>query len=307
MTAGNSSISVVIPVYNGERFVAEAIRSALGQTVTPQEIIVVDDASTDRTGEIIRQEFAPQLERGAVRYARNERNRERSFSRNEGVRLARGEYVFFLDYDDLWEPDYLETVMGVLGRDGADLVYSFPRTFVDEQGRIIRSTTKRISADTAELVFASQVGYPSATALKRDSFPGYAEDCILREDWEIFLRAQLSGLRIRILDRDQVRMRAHGERSSRSAKFWRSTLRVHEQYRARIPLQYRGLFLYHVADICLRYGDLRRGWRLTLQSLMGGALPDLRMVHRLLTRGMRLDRFVSLAAERRRLLEGDTP
>ncbi|HEX9078191.1 MAG TPA: glycosyltransferase, partial [Desulfuromonadaceae bacterium] len=169
MTATRSAISVVIPVYNGQRFVAEAVRSALAQTLAPSEIIVVDDASTDRTGEVIRQEFAPQLESGVVRYARNGRNRERSFSRNEGVRLARGEYVFFLDYDDLWEPDYVETVMAVLGRDGTDLVYSFPRTFVDEEGRVIRNSAKRISADAAELVFASQVGYPSATAMRRDA------------------------------------------------------------------------------------------------------------------------------------------
>ncbi|HEX9080618.1 MAG TPA: hypothetical protein VF795_13565, partial [Desulfuromonadaceae bacterium] len=112
---------------------------------------------------------------------------------------------------------------------------------------------------------------------------------------------------IRILDRDQVKMRAHGERSSRSAKFWRSTLRVHDQYQTRIPLQYRGIFLYHVADICLRYGDLPRGWRLTLRALLGGTPPDPRMVHRLLTRGLRLDRFWSLAAERRRLMGEDTP
>jgi glycosyltransferase involved in cell wall biosynthesis len=294
-------------VYNGERFVVEAVRSALGQTYPPLEVIVVDDASTDRTGKLIQQEFAPQIISGAVHYVRNERNMERSFSRNEGVRLARGLYVFFLDYDDLWKPAYLETVMEVLGQDGVDLVYSFPRTFIDERGQVLRSTAKWISADAAELVFASQVGYPSATAIKRKSFPGYAGECILREDWEIFLKAQLAGLRITVLDHDQVRMRAHGGRSSRNVKFWRSTLWVHEHYQARIPRNYRGRFFYHVADVCLRYGDLPRGWRLGMQALMAGTLPDLRMVHRFLTRGVRLDRYFSLAAERRKLVGGDAP
>lgn len=292
-------------MYNGERFVLEAVYSALGQTLQPLEIIVVDDASTDLTGEIIRHEFKRQIESGIVRYARNESNRERSCSRNEGVRLAQGQYVFFLDYDDLWEPDYLGTVMETLVQEEADLAYSFPRTFVDEHGQIIRNSAKKISSDAAELVFASQVGYPSATAIKRKSFPGYAEECILREDWEIFLRAQLAGLRITIMDRNQVRMRAHGGRSSRSTKFWRSTLWVLEQYQARIPSTYRSNFLFHVADVCLRYGDLPRGWRLSMQAIMAGSFPDMRMLHRLLTRGLRLDRYFSLAAERRSLAGED--
>jgi|GEM_PF-288503 len=302
-----STASVIIPVYNGERFVAEAIRCALGQTHAPLEVIVIDDASSDRTGETVTGGFAHELAHGRLRYERNEQNRERSFSRNRAAELASGDYLFFLDHDDLWDKSYIATVVDTFEQTLCDVVYSFPRTFIDEEGSVIRHSAKRISPDSAELIFASQVGYPSATAFRRSAFPGYTEDCILREDWEIFLRGYLSGQRISILDSNLVKMRAHGGRTSKSVKFWRSTLRVHEQYQARIPHRYRGPFLYHVADICLRYGDLPRGWRLSMQALVNGALPDLRMVHRLLTRGMRLDRYFSLAAERRKLVEENMP
>lgn len=294
----SNAISVIIPVYNGEQFVVEAIQCALDQTLKPLEIIVVDDASTDRTAALVLEGFAVHIASGQVRYVQNERNSERSFSRNEGCRVARGDLVFFLDYDDLWKAEYLETVAAEFSDDSVDVVYSFPRTFIDEQQRLLRCSNKSISNDVAVLVFSSQVGYPTATAMRREKFPGYAEYCILREDWEIFLRMQLSDAHIKVLDLNQVLMRAHGGRTSKSVKFWWSTLQVYKHYQNSIPPAYNGLFLYHVADICMRYGDLMQGWKLVFRAIFKGYLPDGRILHRLLTRGVRWDRYFSLASAR---------
>lgn len=279
---------------------ADAIRCALTQTHEPLEVIVIDDASSDGTSTVVSTAFAAELADGRLRYECNECNRERSYSRNKGVALASGQYVCFLDHDDLWDREYLASVMEAFARTGCDVVYSFPRTVINEDGKEIRCSSKRISTDNAALIFSSQVGYPSATAFRRAAFPGYIDGCILREDWEIFLRGALAGLQICILDNNLVRIRAHAGRTSRSVKFWSSTLQVYARYQARVPRPYRGLFLFHVADTCLRYGDLPRGWGLSLQALMGGALPDIRMLQRLFTRGLRLDRWLTLAAERRR-------
>lgn len=90
-------ISVVIPVYNGEKTIARAIRSALAQE-TEKEIIVVDDCSTDDTAAVM-ESFAKEKQ---VRYCRNEKNLGVAQARNRGVMLARGEYVAFLDADDYW-------------------------------------------------------------------------------------------------------------------------------------------------------------------------------------------------------------
>jgi len=297
----DNSVSVIIPVYNGENFIAESVQCALTQSYAPLEVIVIDDASKDRTGEVVNKQFARELATGQLRYERNQTNRERSYSRNRGVELARGEFLCFLDHDDLWDKSYIASVVQAFIENQSDVVYSFLRTFVNEKGEVSRRSSKRITTDAAKLIVTSQVGYPTGSAFRRSSFLGYTEDCILREDWEIFLRGLVLGQRITVLDLDLAMIRAHGARTSNSIKFWDSTLRVYVQYFDRIPSVYRGDFLYHIADVCMRYGDLPQGWLLSLQAVLGGTFPDLRMVHRLLTRGMRFDRYFKLSGERSRL------
>ena len=101
------NISVVIPAYNAERFLRQAIESAMNQTVAPLEVIVVDDGSTDGTGEIARSFGEP------VRYIRQD-NAGPSPARNRGIREARGEFVAFLDADDEWLPPHLAEAARVL-------------------------------------------------------------------------------------------------------------------------------------------------------------------------------------------------
>ena len=93
-------VSVVIPVYNGERFLAQAIESVLGQTWREVEVIVVDDGSSDHSGEIARR-FAP------VRCLRQD-NAGQAAARNRGAAAATGRFLAFLDADDLWLADKLE-------------------------------------------------------------------------------------------------------------------------------------------------------------------------------------------------------
>jgi glycosyltransferase involved in cell wall biosynthesis len=97
-------ISCIVPVYNGERYVAAALDSILAQTYRPLEILVVDDGSTDGTREMI----ASYGER--VRYFQ-QRHAGPGSARNLGVSQARGEFVAFLDADDLWHPEKLARQM----------------------------------------------------------------------------------------------------------------------------------------------------------------------------------------------------
>ncbi len=102
-------VSVVIPTYNYARFVTHAVDSALAQTYSATEIIVVDDGSTDDT----RHRLAPYRER--IRYIWQE-NKGLSAARNTGIRHAKGGWVGFLDADDLWHPRKLEAQVGYLAR-----------------------------------------------------------------------------------------------------------------------------------------------------------------------------------------------
>jgi len=94
-------VSVVIPAYNSEAYVTDAIESALAQTYRPIEMIVADDGSVDRTAELVKS-YGPR-----VVYLRQE-NRGPSAARNLALRSATGEYVAFLDSDDVWHPQKLE-------------------------------------------------------------------------------------------------------------------------------------------------------------------------------------------------------
>lgn len=104
-------VSVIIPVYNGERYLAEAMKSVLGQTIPAIEIIIIDDGSTDGSGAIARR-FSP-----SVRYIR-QANQGAATARNVGVHTAQGNLLAFLDADDVWLPHKLAKQMALLQQQG---------------------------------------------------------------------------------------------------------------------------------------------------------------------------------------------
>ena len=104
----NPTVSVVIPTYNRAHLIGRSIRSVLSQTYQDFEIIVVDDASTDNTEEVLRS-----LGNERIRYIRHEQNKGANAARNTGIKAARGKYIAFQDSDDIWLPDKLEKQMNV--------------------------------------------------------------------------------------------------------------------------------------------------------------------------------------------------
>jgi len=107
---GDPRVSVVIPAYNAEVYVRATLDSVLAQTFTDYEIIVVNDASTDSTPDILRE-----YERdGRICVVEHDVNRGLAAARNSGIRRARGEFVTFVDADDLWRAEKLEYQMRVL-------------------------------------------------------------------------------------------------------------------------------------------------------------------------------------------------
>lgn len=103
-----ATVSVIIPTYNRAKILERAIRSVLSQTYRDFEIIIIDDASTDNTLKMVEEKFIKEFGLETIRYVRNDRRRERSFSRNRGLELVRGEYIALLDDDDIWLPQHLE-------------------------------------------------------------------------------------------------------------------------------------------------------------------------------------------------------
>lgn len=123
-------ISVIMPSYNAESYIREAIDSALSQTYGNFELIVIDDCSADSTPDIVR-EYRKRDAR--VRFLANERNIGAAGTRNRGIDEARGEYFAFLDSDDIWRSDKLEKQLGLLSASGKSLCYS-SYSLTDESG-----------------------------------------------------------------------------------------------------------------------------------------------------------------------------
>jgi glycosyltransferase involved in cell wall biosynthesis len=116
-------VSVVIPAHNSRRYIVPALESILAQQHRPLEILVVDDGSTDLTAQIVRG-YAPE-----VRLIEQEQ-RGHPAARNAGVRAATGEFLGFLDHDDLWSPGKLERQMASFHHNPAlDLVFGHIQNF----------------------------------------------------------------------------------------------------------------------------------------------------------------------------------
>src|SRR3954468_22992204 len=126
-------VSVIIPVFNAAATVAETIESVLRQTFDDYEIIVVDDGSTDRTAHVLgRYQDRIQMIRRP--------NGGISAARNSGVAVSRGEYLAFLDGDDLWVPDFLARTVAAL-EDDPDCVMAFTDlVIVDSEGRELKTS-----------------------------------------------------------------------------------------------------------------------------------------------------------------------
>ena len=125
-------ISVIMPVYDGELFVQQAIDSLLAQSFQGWELIVVDDGSKDRTPQILEQYTDQRIT--VIRQA----NRGEAGARNTGMRHMTGEYMAFLDADDTWEARKLEKQIAVFNSDPeVGLVHCGMREFDDETGETI--------------------------------------------------------------------------------------------------------------------------------------------------------------------------
>jgi glycosyltransferase involved in cell wall biosynthesis len=127
-------ISVVIPTYNASARLKLTIRSVLAQTAPPLEIIIVDDGSTDGTREVCA-EFGDAITYVAVANGGQQR------ARNLGAERAAGEWIAFLDHDDLWQPEYLAELLAFHDGHAFDLVFCNSHT-VWEQGNVGRDGTR---------------------------------------------------------------------------------------------------------------------------------------------------------------------
>src|SRR5919202_2122484 len=180
-------ISVVIPVYNGEKTIKETIESVLNQTFSDFELIVINDGSQDSTLEIVSGIQDPRLKVFSFT------NAGLSASRNRGVSQATGEYISFLDADDLWTPDKLESQLKALqANPQAAVAYSWT-DYIDESNQFLRQGG-RITVNGniyANLLMTDLLENGSNPLICKQTLAevgGFDESLKAAEDWDMWLR-----------------------------------------------------------------------------------------------------------------------
>jgi len=266
-------VSVIIPAYNAERYLGEALDSVMAQTWRDIEVVVVDDGSTDGTQEIVRGYGPP------VRLL-EQANAGPAAARNRGVREAEGELVAFLDSDDLWLPEKLALQVPLFDAEGrVALVYCKAERMTGDGTPIPTPAHPRPTGDVFLALLGRNHCPTSGVVVRRDvflRFGGFPEDMVWAEDWHLWLRLARE-YEFDAVQQVLVRHRVHGSALT-----------------ARLEEAYQGA--RHVLDVALN-GDAgpearaarRRGYhRLDLnQGLLWLGLGELRRARRCLWSAVR--------------------
>jgi glycosyltransferase involved in cell wall biosynthesis len=180
----DSLVSVIVPCYNGGAFLEAALRSALAQTYSEVEIVVIDDGSTDSSPEI--------AQRLPVRYIRQQ-NRGLAEARNAGIRESRGAYVVFLDADDRLKPEAIEIGLRALElRPDCDMAVG-DHVFISADGSFLGHSTKvdPLHSYYEALLKSNFIEMISSVLFRRrvfDELGGFDSTLSVSEDYELYLR-----------------------------------------------------------------------------------------------------------------------
>jgi len=207
-------VDVVIPAYNRRKFIGETVDSVLAQTYKDLEIIVVDDGSTDCTGDYLKSRYAKE---SRFRYIWQE-NAERSVARNLGIKAGSGEYVAFLDSDDLWLPEKLEATMRLLLANPEMVMAVTWFDLIDDKFNILQTVKTSCEPDVTGKSFAirmvaqNQIGSPTPVIRRQALFDAglfcLDPQVLCFEDWELWTRVSCFG-KVGVVPQVLARHRIH--------------------------------------------------------------------------------------------------
>ena len=208
-------VSVIIPVYNGGRHLRAALESVFAQTYRPIEVIVVDDGSTDDSGAVA-QSFPD------VRYI-NQSNQGVATARNNGIEAARGEFLAFLDQDDLWTPDKLKLqIQYLLNHPDVGYTLTQQKFFLDP-GATLPSWFRK------ELFDSVHTGWVLGTLVVRrtafEEIGNFTTGYSAASDGDWFFRAKAAEVSMKVIPELLLLKRLHGGNDSARAKEILSELR----------------------------------------------------------------------------------
>jgi len=187
-------VSVIIPSYNRAHVLERALDSVFAQTFTDFEVIVVDDASTDNTAELV-----AGIDDSRLRFLRHETNQYAGGARNTGMAAAKGEYIAFLDSDDLWLPHKLREQVAQLDEAGSDWVAGYTGALVNMKGGLNERSEyrPRHTGDVLRNYLLGEFTIWTPTFIFRrallDEVGNFDPDLIRGEDIDFYLRILQKG------------------------------------------------------------------------------------------------------------------
>ena len=228
-------VSIIIPAYNAAPFIGETLESVFAQTFTDYEVILINDGSPD--AEVFERAIAPY--RARLTYISQE-NRGASAARNAGLKAAQGEFVAFLDADDIWLPDYLAEQITFIRRHDVDLVGADAMVF-DETGQNSHSYMNALGNDRSEtslvtfeaLVRGEQNLITSGVVSRREAVvtSGVFDESLRNaQDFDLWIRMLLGGALIAFQRKTLLRYRnREGSLSGDSVNRINRELRVYRK------------------------------------------------------------------------------
>lgn len=186
-----ATISVITPCYNGSAYVRATIESALNQTHRPLEVIVVDDGSTDDSAAIA-ESFGPPVT--VIR----QKNQGESVARNVGIKQAKGEYLFFLDADDLVHPEAFARLLAVASEHRDGVANMGRADFTDDPQQPFRTIVPE-AQEFFPAIIGGNFGPPHTWMAPKEivlKAGGFRTDLQLFEDWDLWCRVALAGAKL---------------------------------------------------------------------------------------------------------------
>lgn len=215
-------VSIIIPAYNAARYISETIKSVLAQTHVDFEILVVDDGSSDNTEEIVKL-----IDDERIKYFK-QKNSGQASARNKGISESSGEFIAFIDADDLWNPQKLEEQLKVFSSNDIGLSYT-GRRFIDSHShKTGAEEPARINADLKDLIFNNFITCSSVVVrseiLKKHNF-FFRDQRQGVEDWDLWLRLALVS-KFAAVSKPLTSYRIHPENISKNSELMLRSYRV---------------------------------------------------------------------------------
>jgi glycosyltransferase involved in cell wall biosynthesis len=269
MSASPPQVSVVIPTRDRLALVRDAVSCALGQDGVDVQVVVVDDGSSDGTPDALEAIGDPRL-----RVERMPRRGGVARARNAGVAVAAGEWIAFLDDDDLWAPERLSRQLEVAREAGASVAYG-SRLVVDAQRRPTATVLAERPAEVPELLrWGNVLGSPSCVMVSADVLRrhgGFDERFSALADWKLWLELA-AGERLAACPDALVAYMEHPGNMHRREPL--GVLHEYERLRAAGPWELvPHAFLHWLAWELVRAGDRRRAFATYLYSARTGRRP----------------------------------